>query len=331
MRRLAPLAFVLALTACNFGGGQSTSTSSSSAPQVSSAPAMEFVGEGMVQRMSVGTYQQGTHLLVRDNGAVTALLQSATIRLDDHLDQRVIVTGVQEPEGDSGVVLVAVTDVQVLPELSSSESSASSATSSESSVALSSSSSVASSAAVSSSAVSVAKSSSSLSSKSSVAAVVSSAPVSSSVMATSTSSADPKLTSMQKNSVGADLFKSQYCTVNGGFCLPIHKNWFFTSFQRQAGTLWHVEIGPQEIAAMGEGLIIIDLVKGPLPADQLDQTAVVSGEYVTAYRAWKDNHLVVKAPASLQASAEYIVKSVTEPPAASSAASAAQSSASSSL
>lgn len=322
MRKLAPLfVTVLALSSCGFGASTQTPANDMIAFSSSSVAQQEFTGEGIIQRITVGTYPVGTHALLRDDGSLVALLLSSSVRLDDYVDNQVRVTGVSEPSSEPGVSLVTVAVVEAMSASSSLESSS---VSSESSSMEASSEAATSSSIVSSAPVVSSKSSSSVvvsSKASSVTVISSSVSSSTSVTQASSSSIDPKLAAMQRNSVGSELFVSQYCTTNGGFCIPMHKKWYFTSFQRQAGTLWHVEIGPQEINALGEGLIVVDLVKGPLPADSADQTAVVSGNDVLVYKAWKENHLVVKAPVTLQSPAEYIAKNVTEPVASSSSSS----------
>lgn len=328
MRKLAPLLVtVLALSSCGFGASTKTPANDMIAFSSSSVAQQEFTGEGIIQRITVGTYPVGTHALLRDDGSLVALLLSSSVRLDDYVDSQVRVTGLAEPSSEPGVSLVTVEVVEAVSASSSVESSSASSESSsmQSSAEATTSSSVSSSSSVVSSAPVVSSKSSSsvvVSSKVSSATVVSSSVSSSTPVAqVSSSSVDPKLAAMQRSTVGSELFVSQYCTVNGGFCIPMHKKWYFTSFQRQAGTLWHVEIGPQEINALGEGLIVVDLIKGPLPADSADQTAVVSGNDVLVYKAWKENHLVVKAPVTLQSQAEYIAKNVTEPVASSSSSS----------
>jgi hypothetical protein len=333
MRKLAPLLVtVLALSSCGFGASTQTPANDMIAFSSSSIVQQEFTGEGIIQRIAVGTYPVGTHALLRDDGSLVALLLSSSVRLDDYVDNQVRVTGLAEPSSEPGVSLVTVAVVEAVSASSSLESSSASSESSsmQSSAEVATSSSVSSSSSLVSSAPVVSSKSSSSVVVSSKTVVSSSVSSSTPVVQVSSSSVDPKLAAMQRSTVGSELFVSQYCTVNGGFCIPMHKKWYFTSFQRQAGTLWHVEIGPQEINALGEGLIVVDLIKGPLPADSADQTAVVSGNDVLVYKAWKENHLVVKAPVTLQSQAEYIAKNVTEPVASSSSSSVSSAASSSS-
>ena len=73
---------------------------------------------------------------------------------------------------------------------------------------------------------------------------------------------------MAKATVDAANFNKQYCTGHIGFCIPVHRNWYFQSFGANLPPyLWHVEIADHEISQAGDGAIFVNLVSGDLGSD----------------------------------------------------------------
>ena len=117
---------------------------------------------------------------------------------------------------------------------------------------------------------------------------------------------------MSKASVSASAFTQQYCTGHIGFCIPLHKSWYYQSFGANiAPYLWHVEVSNADVENAGDGIININLMQGALLPDQAEGQANRSGDFVTAYRQWTANrHFEITAPASLQAAVEYMAMNI---------------------
>ena len=69
---------------------------------------------------------------------------------------------------------------------------------------------------------------------------------------------------MAKDDMSAANWSREYCTSHLSFCFPVHKNWWYKSFGATTSYLWHVEISSEEINALGEGPLVVNLVSGSL-------------------------------------------------------------------
>lgn len=110
----------------------------------------------------------------------------------------------------------------------------------------------------------------------------------------------------------------QYCTSHIGVCFPLRSDYWYHSFGTTTSTLWHVEVGAEEITNLGDGPIAVNLVAGRLDASIADQSVVESGDFVFGYRAWTENrHFEISGPAGLRGAIEYITTHIIpyEPPA----------------
>ncbi len=296
-----------ALTACVPGAADTPADTSAGVSSMSSVMTQTTSYEGTVQRAGISIYQEGTHRLYVDDGSMV-LLQSSVLELDDYIDFRVRVTGTAEPTVEAGGTIVTVLSVEelegpssqpsvILPDESSSsaETIESSSSSAVASVAASSVSSLRSSAAASSV----------VAAQSSAAAVVAAS-------SDAGTPADAKTAAMAKAKVEASVFSQQYCSRHVGFCVPVHKNWYYYSFGATSSFLWHVEVSSEEIQNLGDGPLIINLVAGDLPDAAMDGKVQAQGDFVIGYRAWTNSrHFEVSAPAALQAAVDYITKTLS--------------------
>jgi hypothetical protein len=287
----------------------------------SSSAALRYATvEGVVQKSGVGIYMQGSHRLQMDDGTFL-LLESSTLRLDEYLDERVIVSGSIQPTVEDGGMIMDVDMIEeasamLEPEVLTEESSSSSE--------MSSSAAMTSSAARSSSSVVISMSSPTPVQVSSVAASSSAKPVvvassSSSIVQAVTSSpaaSQPEsdrsatITTMAKASVDATTFTTKYCSGHIGFCLPMHRNWYFQSFGANVSPyLWHVEVSNQEVSDAGQGIIMINLVSGALAGSE--GVAVAQGDFVVASKQWTANrHFEISGPPQLKAAIEFMANGV---------------------
>ncbi|MFA6259155.1 MAG: hypothetical protein WCX29_00930 [Candidatus Peribacteraceae bacterium] len=119
---------------------------------------------------------------------------------------------------------------------------------------------------------------------------------------------------MAADTYTADRWTQEYCTMHIGFCIPVHKNWWFKSFGSTSSYLWHVELGTQPVDALGDGVIVVNLVSGSL-ADigANDGEVVVQDNAAIGFRAWtNDSHFEIVAPAVLQEPIRFITQRLRE-------------------
>lgn len=320
MKRLQLLSSIGLLTvllaSCNTGvapedrpAEEVRSSSSISSPSMASST----VVEGMLEKAGIGIYMEGTHRLQMDDGTFL-LLRSSDVRLDDYVDSRVSVTGQLQPTVEQGAMIMTVSAISriepsAMPEVLMESNEAGS--SSPAAVA------------------DVEEPSSSSSSNSSIRPLVnpprtppassSSSDVSTTVLvgidesesssssAASSQAAQPtSLKAIAKESVDTGHFTTKYCSSYIGFCLPLHKNWYYQSFAANvAPYLWHVEVGNTAIEEAGQGVIIVNLVSGPLEGPE--GVAVEQGDFVVASRQWTGNrHFEVTGPKDVRTAVEYM-------------------------
>lgn len=182
----------------------------------------------------------------------------------------------------------------------------------------------------SSSAMSRSETSSSVSSsKTSSAATTSSAKSSSkSSSSVSTTSSSSSSTSVPADSAAMEqqnvmlakqtydqdsLWTQKYCTSHIAFCIPVHKNWYFKSFGATTSNLWHVELGMVDIAELGDGAIIMNLVSGTSASMQAQDGQIkTQGSDIIGFKDWDDGtHFEIIADARLKAAVTYMLSHIT--------------------
>jgi hypothetical protein len=312
--QLTRLSFIgllaLSLAACSASvNPDDDSSSSASSKQAASSEDMvrETRGvsyQGTVQKAGMSIYMQGTHRLELSDGRFV-LLESDDLDLDMYVGKTVAVLGAARPtvEGDSSILRVEQITLLQQEESSSSASSIESS-SSEASGDMS----------VSS------KAASSVNTSSSKAAIssetVSSAPAASSIASMPAMAADDDIAAraaiMAKASMADSLWTQKYCSTHIGFCFPVHKNWWFKSFGTTTSYLWHVEISTEDIAELGQGPLVVNLMAGSLASTgSADGDVKTQGDFVVGYKAFNDtSHFEASAPKSLEAAVRYIVNHI---------------------
>jgi hypothetical protein len=304
------------LTACwDAGVGDDASSSSSSsftevpavvAPGVSvleERPSQFLTQQGVVQ--SIDTPAGPSYVLALSTG-VRIFLASDVVHLEEFIGANVRVSGRTTVSADGSTVSMDVATLDDLSIVPQDQQTSTSAMSSEASSAVQSSS-------VQSSVRTVASSSSWA--ESSFPAKIASSPSSSSISSSSASSqvaATSKETVMQKSTIEAQLFTQQYCSTNIGFCVSLHKHWYYQSFGRNVPpALWHVEVGPEPVENVGDGVLIISLLSGDIPDGGSDMSVERSGDFVVVYRQWtNDRYFSVSAPSSLESAAKQVATSI---------------------
>ena len=341
---LIPLIIALSLIACTSPlppeeeGAESVSSESSLLTE-EELVTRNVTYTGLLEEGGVTIYQQGTHRLTLADGKMVILEPStdSSLSLDLYAGKYVEVKGDVRPTVEAGGTLMEVSSIvwirretdadgkevemrrvlcgsgtacpegftcllEETPGICVEESSSSSSVSSEES---SSESSVSTSSSVSSS-----SSSSSVSSVSSASSSSVSSASSSSMSSEGGVSASAGVDVMAKEDISAGRWTQQYCSTHIGFCIPVHKNWYFKSFGATTSSLWHVEVGAGPIEVMGEGPIVLELKNGDVTSVGATDGAVIeSGGKVTGYRTWSDNrHFELSADASLKGSVEIMLQ-----------------------
>jgi hypothetical protein len=250
---------------------------------------------------------EGSHMLTLYDGR-SLLLESDVIALNDFIGREVEVMGAVHSTDAGGGLIMRVTVVTDIAPSSSSSETASVVTEDQDA------SSVVSSLAASAVPVQV-----SSSSKSVQPLVISTA---SSIQASSASSVadgdedasraelEARTAVMAKAKVDEANWTQKYCTGHIGFCMPVHKNWWYKSFGAFVGPLWYVELSSSEIETKGHGPISVSLLKGD--AGPEDGKVLPQGDYVLGVLSWTEGrHFEIKAPAALQSAVEYILQHIT--------------------
>ncbi len=328
------------LTACNFSFGGGTESSSSSSSVSSEEVTRNVSYEGMVEDIGATVYQQGTHKLVLDDGRFI-LLESNDPALDLslYLSKKVEVRGDIMPTVEAGGSIMRVSQVIVLDEASSSSSENSSSKKMcggiaalpcdtgyscvddpsdscdpanggadcggvclpviNASSALSSASSITSSptppaSSAANSAVSVAASSVSSDAASSV----------------SSDALEANIVAMAKDTYADPArWTQKYCTSHIGFCVAVHKNWFYQSFGATNGSLWHVEFDLAAPETLLSGPIQLNLLSGTsASAGGVSGQVSTKGSRVIGYFDWDSGkHFEISADARLAAAVSYMI------------------------
>lgn len=298
-RILTPLVLLLSLflllPACNRAGNDGEHASSSSSA-VSSGEIRETRNvsyRGTVEPLGVSIYMQGTHSLALGDGRML-ILESTDVDLEAYLGHEVEVFGALRPTVEAGGIIMRIERISDL----SSQPSASSEQS------------VASVAPDSSSPSTDNVESTASSSHVSVASAAPSSRASSvpSSMKSSVAELEARIVLMAKQDITDRNWTQRYCTDHVGFCVPVHRNWWFVSFGNTTQTLWHVEVSSESFESMDSGPISIDLVGGEL-AGHSDSEVVVEGGKTTGYRAWtQGRHFRIFADARLEAAVRYMTE-----------------------
>lgn len=321
---LASISALLLLAACTGTTGRftvespdasssssSSVTASSAAPQIT--PNVSYVG--LVEPAGISIYMQGSHRLVLADGRFV-LLESTTVDLDAAVGKRVEVFGGVRPTVEAGGIIMSVDRVTVLEASSASsmpsEASSIAAGTSVTSVATSSRPIVSSAAAVSVASVKpvVSSSPAATPTPSSVSTAAAGSSISEpSTMAMSTEMSE-RVAAMASEDLSAGRWTQQYCSSHIGFCIPVHKNWWFKSFGATATALWHVEISNAPIDVIGSGPIVLSVRSGTVEGRKaVDGQVRIQGDLAIGFRNWTENRYVeISAPKSL----ENIVRAMTE-------------------
>jgi len=121
-----------------------------------------------------------------------------------------------------------------------------------------------------------------------------------------------RIASMAKQDTAKSNWTQSYCTAHIGFCLSIHRNWWYKSFGTTSESFWHVELSSEPIDRIGQGPIVITLENGTLSSvNASDGETKTSGGMVTGYREWTfGRHFKISGDASLEDAISYMTNAL---------------------
>ncbi len=113
---------------------------------------------------------------------------------------------------------------------------------------------------------------------------------------------------MMDEDYAAERWTQEYCSEHVGFCIPVHKNWYYKSFGAMTSILWHVEMGAQPVEVMGDGPLLVELKSGDLASIGVTDGEVKTvGSKVIGYRAWSEGrHFEVTAPSGVEEAVRFV-------------------------
>ena len=122
-----------------------------------------------------------------------------------------------------------------------------------------------------------------------------------------------QIDAMAKEDYAASRWTQQFCTPHIGFCIPIHKNWWWNSFGNTTSYLWHVELGNVAVENLGDGPIQVNLLNGTSASKKATDGQVrIQGDTAIGFRDWDDNtHFEIIADASLIEAVTYITNNLS--------------------
>lgn len=233
---------------------------------------------GVIQPLGISLYMQGTHRLALEDGRFV-LLEGPAVDLNVYLGEEVEVFGAARPTVEAGGVIMRVERVKRISLPSSRFSSSSSAFSSSRASSL----------------------------HSSLAAAISSFP--SSFMGLEQ---DERTGVMAEEEFTAEQWTQEYCSPHVGFCVPIHRNWWFKSFGATASSLWHVEVSSEPVENLGDGTLLVNLVEGDIATSlAVDREVRMHGNFAVGYRSFSENrHFEISAPMDLKEAVQYMTENL---------------------
>jgi len=124
----------------------------------------------------------------------------------------------------------------------------------------------------------------------------------------------PRIEQMASETFTSDQWTQQYCTAHIGFCIPVHRNWWFKSFGTTTSYLWHIELSSEEVAFLNSGPIHVNLVSGTVGAKKATDGQVrAQADSIVGFRSWTDNrHFEISAPPALEEAVTYITNHLSE-------------------
>lgn len=248
---------------------------------------LNVIYRGELEELGVSIFMEGTHKLTLDDGRFI-LLESEDLVLGDYTGDNVEVFGSVRPTIEAGGMIMTVESIKSVNADTSTEDSSSSSSSDDE------------------------ESSSSSSSESSEADTTSQTSSTPDIEVSGELSA--KAEQMAEDDMSPENWTQEYCSTHIGFCIPVHRNWWFKSFGTTSSAIWHLEIGPSEMNNLGEGPITLRLVSGDIASSGMsDGQVLVQGNTVVGARSWAGNrHFEIRGPKNLETAVRYLTEQLKE-------------------
>jgi len=257
---------------------------------------------GTVRPLGISIYMEGTHKLSLPDGRFI-LLESETADLNGYVGESVVVVGAIRPTIESDAMIMRVDSVS----LQGNES-----VSLEEEVGTASSTVLSDSNPPNEAGVS-----------SSQKETLPSSPAANQISSSTSTSAKASARSpspaflerqkdMAKEEFSAENWTQEYCSSHIGFCVSVHRNWWFTSFGATSTHYWHLEMNSAPFELLHEGPVEVNLDGESLQAlGVADGTIREEGEEVIGFRSWTNGrHFEVRAHTSLKQAVEYITQNL---------------------
>ena len=118
---------------------------------------------------------------------------------------------------------------------------------------------------------------------------------------------------MSDDNYASDRWTQEYCSAHIGFCIPIHKNWWYKSFGNTTSHLWHVELSNQEVEIIGDGPIVVNLISGSLSSmGGTDGKIQTTGSTSIGFLEWTDGtHFEIEADSRLVEAVRYLTEQLS--------------------
>ncbi|HLD32346.1 MAG TPA: hypothetical protein VJB10_02030 [Candidatus Peribacteraceae bacterium] len=256
---------------------------------------------GTVRPLGISIYMEGTHKLSLPDGRFI-LLESKTADLNGYVDESVVVVGAIRPTVESDAMIMRVDSIS----LQGTESE-----SSEEEVGIASSTAKSDSTPPKEAGVSSSKEKTPSSSDANQ--LSSSTSTSAKASARSPSPAFlERQKEMAKEEFSAENWTQEYCSSHIGFCVPVHRNWWFTSFGATSTHYWHLEMNSAPFDLLHEGPLEVNLDGESLEAlGVADGTIREEGETVIGFRSWTNGrHFEIRANITLKSAVEHITQNL---------------------
>ena len=280
------------------------SSSSSTAPEAVSSERViretkNVSYSGTVRTLGISIYMEGTHRLSLQDGRFI-LLESDSADLNGYVGETVDVLGAIRPTVESDAMIMRVETISLQKEEPTEDISedVEGAEDLEESDQVSSASSTA----------EVEEAS-----EDTIAAVVEEAPQEE-IGGSEETVASPEFLARQEKMASEEFtavnWTQEYCTAHIGFCIPVHRNWWFKSFGATSTHYWHVEMNSGPLEELNQGPLVVNLDGESLKALDIEDGSIhTDGENVTGYRNWTNGrHFKIQADASLRDAVEYITR-----------------------
>ena len=287
----------LLLTACSEKQPTvSTDDSSSSVPESISSNTERVIREtknvsysGVVRPLGISIYMEGTHRLTLTDGRFI-LLESESSDLNGYVGENVDVVGAIRPTVESDAMIMRVESISLTEsEEEITEESAESVTSTAEEP--------------------VEESTSSYEEDSSET-IEEEQPTEEPTETPKQPSPEflGRVQDMAGEEFTAENWTQEYCSAHIGFCIPVHRNWWYKSFGATSSHYWHLEMNSAPFEDLNNGPLVVNLDGESIEALGIEEGAIrTEGDDVVGYRSWTNGrHFEIRAHSSLKAAVEYI-------------------------